>query len=148
MWIFFAISFRGKPQGVISQHWYFKVKVTEKGPKIFDNAFAWCLYKGADNRPIKYSVSHAGKLSMATCGHASAIYIRVLIKDILHLANEIHHPSIVAFGYQVEKNPKKRFQIIRDLMWPARWIMQTCYRYKLPDALNTKSFSSPQARDK
>jgi hypothetical protein len=43
----------------------------------------------------------------------------VLIKDVLPLANEVHLPSTAAFDDQVEKNPKKGFQIIRDLVRPA-----------------------------
>jgi hypothetical protein len=35
-----------------------------------------------------------------------------MIKNVPHLFNEIQRPSIAAFGHQVEKNPKKRFQII------------------------------------
>jgi hypothetical protein len=99
-----------------------EVKVTEKSPKIFDNAFAGCLDESADNRAIKFCVSHTGKLFHAACDHASAIYICVLIKDILHLDNKVYRPSIAALGHQVEKNPEKRFQIIRDLMRPARRI--------------------------
>jgi len=99
-----------------------EVKVTEKSPKIFNNVFAWRLNEIVQHRRVKISSSHIAKLSLATCDLASAINIRMLIKDVLHLFNEVHLPSVAVFGDQVEKNPKKRFQIIRDLMRPARRI--------------------------
>jgi hypothetical protein len=125
-----------------------KVEVTEKSPKISNNVFAWSLNEIAEHSLVKKSSPQAGKFSSTTCDHPSAIHILVLIKNLLHLANKVHRTNVAAFGHQVEKNPEKRFQVIRDLMWPTRRITQTCYRYELPCPLNALSFSSPRPQVK
>jgi len=102
--------------------WEMPVKVKEESTKVFDDVFAWCPNESADHCLVKIPISHTAKLSLATCDHANAIHIRVLIKDVSHLVYERHSHGVAAFGHQVEKNPKKRFQIIRDLMRPARRI--------------------------
>jgi hypothetical protein len=98
------------------------VKGKEESTKVFDNVFAWCPNESADHCLVKIPISHTTKLSLATCDHANVIHIRVLIKDVLHFVYEGHPHGVAAFGHQVEENPKKRFKIIRDFVWPARRI--------------------------